>query len=96
MTFQPGKGRVNVVSGLRDRVWVGYCLPFAVEQEMFVQPDENGLYHIRILRAKGYSRFVCQRRRAVAADPKTPRRDIWVSFAYDGDADFTEIQVREV
>ena len=47
--FEPKHGRVNVISGLRDRPYVGYCLPFCVEQECFVQPDEKGQYHLQIL-----------------------------------------------
>lgn len=50
LRFEPRKGRLNVVNALRDRPYVGYCLPFAVEQEKFVNPDENGEYHIRILK----------------------------------------------
>lgn len=49
LRFEPQKGRLNVVSALRDRPYVGFCLPFAVEQEAFVAPDENGEYHIQIL-----------------------------------------------
>ena len=47
--IEPKHGRVNVISGLRDRPYVGYCLPFCVEQECFVQPDEQGQYQLQIV-----------------------------------------------
>lgn len=49
LRIQVAKGRVNVLSGLRDKPYIGYCLPFAVEQEKAIQPDENGYYNVRIL-----------------------------------------------
>ena len=51
MHIEPKHGRVNVISGLRDRPYVGYCLPFCVEQECFVQPDEQGAYRLLILQS---------------------------------------------
>lgn len=50
LRLQPKYGRLNVTSGLRDRPYVGYCLPFAVEQEMFIPPETGGSYRFRILR----------------------------------------------
>ena len=95
LTFQPGRGRVNVVSGLRDRAWVGYCLPFAVEQEAFIQPDADGLYHIRILHAKDI--FVLYvNGAALSLRSQNAVQGHLGFFAFDGEADFTEIQLREV
>ena len=51
LRLRPKEGRITVVSGLRDRPYVGYCLPFATEQEKFVDPDKTGNYHIQILRS---------------------------------------------
>lgn len=49
LRIQPEKGRVNVLSALRDKPYIGYCLPFSVEQEKFIEPDENGYYNVCIL-----------------------------------------------
>lgn len=51
LRFEPKHRRVNVTSGLRNRPYVGYCMPFAVEQELFVSPDAEGMYHVQILKS---------------------------------------------
>lgn len=49
LRFQPGMGRVQAVSGVRDDGWTRYCMPFAVEMEKFVSPDTQGAYHVQIM-----------------------------------------------
>lgn len=49
LRFRPSEGRVNVVTALRDKPYIGYCLPFAVEQEKFVQKDTEGYYNVQIV-----------------------------------------------
>ena len=50
LRLQLNRGRLQVMSGLREiGGFSGYCMPFAVEMEKFVHPDEQGLYHMTIL-----------------------------------------------
>ncbi len=52
LRLQPRKGRMQAMTGIREGTpWVAYCLPFAVEEEVFVEPDRNGDYEIEIVRA---------------------------------------------
>ncbi len=49
LRFQPPKVRVLAETAHRDEPYIGYCLPFAVEQEKHIKPDEKGVYHLTIL-----------------------------------------------
>lgn len=95
LTFQPGKGRVNAVSGIRDRAWVGYCLPFAVEQEKFIEPDENGIYNVQIIQAKDII-VLYVNGAALSLRSENAALGNLGFYAYDSDISLTEIEIQEV
>lgn len=50
LRLQLQRGRIQVMNGMREiGGFCGYCMPFAVELEKFVQPDDQGIYHITLM-----------------------------------------------
>ncbi len=95
LRFQPKQGRVNVLSALRDRPYVGYCLPFAVEQEKFVSPDENGCYHVCILQ-NGERITLYVNGAALTLRSKNAEGGHLGFYSFDADVRVDEIKVNEI
>ena len=92
LRFQPKKGRMQAMSGLREGTpWVAYCLPFAVEEEVFVDPDRNGDYEIRIVRA-GELVTVYVNGKALSLRSSNMTGGSLGLYVFDGSASFRELE----
>lgn len=89
-------GRVQVMSGLREiGGWNGYCMPFAVEMEKFVKPDERGCYHLTVMQDHDVLCLYINGE-ALSMRAQNARGGQLGLYAYDADAVFSNIRIGEM
>ncbi len=94
LRFQPGKGRLQVQTALRDKPYIGYCMPFAVEQELFVQPEDEDVYHLCILQ-NGELLTVYVNGSALSLRSENAANGHLGLYAYGGSLQVFNIQIKE-
>lgn len=95
LRLQPARGRLSAFSGLRNRPYIGYCMPFAVEQEKPAEPDETGAYRLQVLRS-GELVTVYLNGAALSLRAADAVGGSLGLFVFDGNAVFSELIVREI
>ncbi|MBQ7604301.1 MAG: hypothetical protein IJU75_05040 [Clostridia bacterium] len=95
LRFEPRKGRMQAMTGLREGFpWIAYCLPYAVEEEVFAEPDNDGYYHVEIIRA-GELATVYVNGKALSLRSANMTGDLIGIYVFDGKAEFTGFEILE-
>lgn len=96
LRLQLNRRRLQVMSGLREiGGFCGYCMPFAVEMEKFVQPDEQGVYHVTIMQDQDVLCLYINGE-ALSIRAQNARGGRLGLYAYDAKATFHNVHVKEM
>lgn len=93
LRLQPRQGRIQALSALRDRPYIGYCLPFAVEQEKFVAPDKAGRYRVCVVQ-NGELITVYVNGAALSLRAKNAVGGHLGFYSFDADTCITDLEVK--
>ena len=96
LRLQLNCNRLQVMSGLREiGGFTGYCMPFAIEMEKFVDPDERGMYHVVIMQDQD---VICIyiNGEAISVRAQNARHGKLGLYAYDADATFYNVSIKEM
>lgn len=94
--LQLSQRRVQVANGLREAGgWNGYCMPFAVEMEKWIAPDEQGEYHVTILQDQDVLCLYINGE-ALSLRAQNAQHGQLGLYAYDADAVFNHVDIRRI